>query len=99
MASHPLPLGVRGLLVGAWFERRRRVAISGGFAEVTAVRVTLLADTAEPAEEIDAARARDARESARHRIETLGVLGAADELEACHDELARAEARLAVLEG
>ena len=79
--------------------RTRRVAISGGFAEVTAERVTLLARTAEPAEEIDAARAREARERAAREVEALGVLAPVAELEACRDELARAQARLAVLEG
>jgi len=38
----------------------RRVAVSGGFAEVLADRVIVLADSAERAEEIDLARARAA---------------------------------------
>ena len=39
-------------------------AISGGFAEISNNKVFLLAETAEPAEEIDQARAREAKERA-----------------------------------
>lgn len=46
----------------------RRIAVSGGFAEVSDNRITVLADTAERAEEIDVARARAAAERARRRL-------------------------------
>ena len=41
-----------------------KVALGGGFAEVTPERVVVLADTAERAEEIDLERARRAKERA-----------------------------------
>ncbi len=46
----------------------RYLAVSGGFAEVGPDRVTLLAETAERPEEIDAARARAARARAQERL-------------------------------
>ena len=74
--------------------RSQRVAVSGGFAEVTGQRVTVLARTAEPAEEIDVERAQRARESATRQVHELGPLADPAEIEARSDELARAEARL-----
>jgi len=75
-----------------------RVAVSGGFAEVTAERVTILARTAEPAGEIDRDRAVAARDRARVELEELGTLSPGYELERARDELARAEARIEALE-
>jgi F-type H+-transporting ATPase subunit epsilon len=43
-------------------------AVSGGFMEVLPTRVTILADTAERADEIDEARAEAARRQAEERI-------------------------------
>jgi F-type H+-transporting ATPase subunit epsilon len=50
------------------------VAVSGGFMDVTPDRVTILADTAELAEEIDLERARQARVRAEQRL----LAGASD---------------------
>ena len=47
---------------------RTPFAISGGFMEVLPNRVTILADTAERADEIDEARAEAARQRAEERI-------------------------------
>jgi F-type H+-transporting ATPase subunit epsilon len=44
------------------------IFVSGGFLEVQSDRVTVLADTAERAEEIDVARAEEARRRAEQRI-------------------------------
>lgn len=46
----------------------QRVAVGGGFMEVAANRVTVLADTAERAEEIDVDRARRAKARAEARL-------------------------------
>jgi F-type H+-transporting ATPase subunit epsilon len=47
---------------------RHHVAVSGGFAEVTPEKVTVLADAAERATEIDIARAEAALENARRAL-------------------------------
>ena len=49
-------------------DSQRRMAISGGFAEVLGDSVTILAETAEFAEEIDPERAREARDRALERL-------------------------------
>jgi F-type H+-transporting ATPase subunit epsilon len=51
-------------------------AISGGFMEVRNNRVTVLADAAEAAEEIDAARAEAARQRAQERLKEAREAGA-----------------------
>ncbi len=69
--------------------------VSGGFLEVSDNRVIVLADTAEHAEEIDEARAQEAR---RHAEESLAQ-GASDEDRAqLQAALARAVQRLHVSE-
>jgi len=49
-------------------EGLKRVATSGGFVEVLKTGVTVLAETAEFAEEIDKGRAEQARQRARERL-------------------------------
>ena len=61
-----LTVGV--LQFGPYGNEKRRMAISGGFAEVAHDRVTVLADTAELAEEIDLERALRARARAEARL-------------------------------
>ena len=53
------------------------MAVGGGFIEVRPDRVTILADSAERAEEIDIERAEAARRRAEERLHT-GVPGAVD---------------------
>lgn len=60
-----LRIGVLKYRTGGHYEP---VAISGGFAEVTGDRVTVLAEAAERASEIDVLRARAALERAEARL-------------------------------
>jgi F-type H+-transporting ATPase subunit epsilon len=67
------------------------MAISGGFAQVAANGVTVLAETAESEEHIDAERARAARERAAERLNNAAE--GVDEARA-HAALSRAVNRL-----
>jgi len=71
------------------------LAISGGFLEVRPDHVIVLADQAERAEEIDAARAEEARKRAEERLKQKGA--GIDEQRA-EAALRRAMVRLSVLE-
>lgn len=71
MSNHA-PL-VSGLQVGVVFygeagREKERMAVSGGFVEVSDNKVTILADTAELSGEIDVLRAREARRRAEQRL-------------------------------
>ena len=71
------------------------VALSGGFLEVRDDRVIILADTAERSDEIDAARAEEARERAAAQLASReGLMDIAFVTAA----LNRAQARLRVVE-
>ena len=56
-------------------EEEVSLAISGGFLEVRPDRVVVLADTAERAEEIDVARAEEAKKRAQERLAERRVPG------------------------
>ena len=71
------------------------MAITGGFIEVRQNRVTILADAAERAEEIDTVRAEEARRRAQRRLEERV---AEEDLARAEASLARALARLKVVE-
>jgi F-type H+-transporting ATPase subunit epsilon len=73
------------------------LAVFGGFMDVRADRVVVLTDAAEPAEEIDATRAQEARERAQ-QVLAAGTASAADEQRA-RAELQRSLVRLRVSEG
>jgi len=70
----------------------KRVAVAWGFAEVLPEKVTILAETAEKAEDIDTARAEAARKKAEAELQKAGPEGN-DEAQAA---LQRATARLEV---
>jgi F-type H+-transporting ATPase subunit epsilon len=73
--------------------REEVLVIGGGFVEVSDDRVTVLADSAERAEEIDVARA----EAARRRAElAMRRYRGRPEYAAAHDALRRSRARLRV---
>lgn len=74
-------------------EERSYVAIANGFAEALADRVTVLAQVAERAEEIDVAKAKAALERAEQR---LSAGGPQTDLEAARESQARAATRLLV---
>ena len=70
-ANHaPMVAGLRAgvLFYGPVGAEKRRMAISGGFLEVADNHVTILADTAELAEEIDVERAERALRRAEKRL-------------------------------
>ena len=71
------------------------VALSGGFMEIRDDKVTILADTAERSDEIDQARAEEARQKAANQLATrehdIDIASAMAALQ-------RAQARLRVVE-
>jgi F-type H+-transporting ATPase subunit epsilon len=69
--------------------------VEGGFLEVRDDRVTILADAAEHAEEIDVARAQDARRSAQETLSRVQEQIAISEAQA---NLRRSQLRLRVAE-
>jgi F-type H+-transporting ATPase subunit epsilon len=71
------------------------LAVSGGFMEVRPERVIILADTAERAEEIDVARAEEARRRAEEAKAGAAAAGAEAQM-AAEASLARSLARLKV---
>lgn len=70
----------------------RRLAVAWGFAEVLPHKVTILAETAEKAEEIDTARAEAAKKRAEAELHKAGAEGNKDAQAA----LDRAKTRLDV---
>jgi F-type H+-transporting ATPase subunit epsilon len=72
--------------------RSGNFAVSAGFAEISDDRVSVLADLAEGASEIDAAAAERERAQAAEEMKTAGV----DTLEQIRGRFELAEARLAV---
>ena len=56
----------------------KRLAVAWGFAEVLPHKVTILAETAERAEDIDVARARAAKQRAEEELRKAGAGGDAE---------------------
>jgi F-type H+-transporting ATPase subunit epsilon len=74
--------------------RLQRLAVAWGFAEVLPTRVTILAETAERAQDIDVKRAQAAKQRAKEELSKAGPNGSAEAQAA----LQRANARLEVAE-
>ena len=70
----------------------RRLMVSGGFVEVNADRVSVLADLAEFPDEVDAARARAERDDAERRLGAFS--GPPEEMAELRTRLDRAATRL-----
>jgi F-type H+-transporting ATPase subunit epsilon len=68
----------------------KRVAVAWGFAEILQTKVTVLAETAEKAEEIDIARAEAAKKKAEAELQRSGL----EVNEEAQEALQRAQARL-----
>jgi F-type H+-transporting ATPase subunit epsilon len=72
----------------------KHLACAWGFVEVLPDKVTILAEIAERAEDIDIARARAARERAEAAMKT--ATGSAEEQRKAHEDMLRATTRLEV---
>ena len=70
----------------------KRLAVAWGFAEVLQTKVTILAESAEKAEEIDTGRAEAAKRKAEAELQKAGLEGN----EEAEKALQRAQARLDV---
>lgn len=65
-------LAIGRILVRKATGDEKHFAVTGGFVEVVNNKLTLLAEAAEPVEEIDIERAKEARERAQERLESGG---------------------------
>ncbi|HEX8288212.1 MAG TPA: F0F1 ATP synthase subunit epsilon [Pyrinomonadaceae bacterium] len=74
-----------------------RMVVSGGFVEVSANKVSIMADVAERADEINAEAARAERESAEKVLSAWS--GTEDEFEVEKERLEKAQARLQLASG
>ncbi len=92
----PLMTGL-GTGILTWWRRGRghTVAVSLGYAEVLPDHVSVLAETAETAHEVEVDRAMASKERAERRLAQLG--NAEIDLERARQALARAESRLRVV--
>ena len=80
-------------------QHQEYLAVAGGFAEVRAERVIILAEHAERPEEIDRERAERARQRAEMRLQGRSPTGDAEEIDFARalEALARALTRLLVV--
>nr|CAA9229885.1 ATP synthase epsilon chain [uncultured Armatimonadetes bacterium] len=89
-------LGVGECMVRLPTGAEERLALAGGFLEVSRERVTVLADTAEFANEIDATRAEESLAQARDMLQRLD--GSVDR-ETANAAVRRAQNRLRIARG
>lgn len=90
-------LGVGECIVRTASGAEETLAIAGGFVDVSRERVTVLADTAEFASEIDLTRAEASLARAREMLSQVGT-GSVDPAEA-NAALRRAQARIRIARG
>jgi len=64
------PLSIAAVRLKRGNEVVKRIAVNGGLLEVSANKVTILAQSAEEPAEIDVTRAREAKERAERRLQT-----------------------------
>lgn len=76
-----------------------RLAVAGGFFEVTREGVHVIADAAERSEEIDVNRARDAKSRAEERLQQASAKHVDVDTEKARSALERALNRLSVASG
>jgi len=86
-----------GVLSYVQSDATHRLHVSGGFVEVNADRVSVLAEVAERPEEIDAARARIAREHAEKTLSAFS--GTEEDFEIARARLERNVVRLQLATG
>jgi len=77
-------------------EREEAMAVGGGFLQVARDQVLILADSAERADEVDEARAEEARRRARETLANAVNSGQHLQAEAARTALHRADARIQV---
>lgn len=75
-----------------------KLAVRGGFVEVNTEKVSILADSAETQDEIDAVEARAERESAEKAL-AAAASGSVEETEVIREQLEAANVRLQVAAG
>jgi F-type H+-transporting ATPase subunit epsilon len=96
----PLLAALRaGVLTYSEAGRESRLAIGGGFAEVTQERMTVLAPSAESPEQIDPTEAEARRANAAAALDEAGINAPLDEVAKLREALERADARVDVLRG
>jgi len=96
----PLLAALRpGVLTFSVGGRESRLALGGGFAEVTQERVTVLAPSAEAPDKIDATEAEARRANAARALDEAGVAAPLEEVAQLREALERAQARVDVLRG
>jgi F-type H+-transporting ATPase subunit epsilon len=86
-----------GVLTFMQGERTGQLLVSGGFVEVASDRVSVMAEIAERPEEIDAARARLAREHAEKTLSAWS--GTEEDFEVARARLERSVVRLQLASG
>ena len=91
LVSELAPGTIEYCAVGRPADRPERLAVSWGYVEVLPQQVSVLAETAEKAAEIDVPRAESARKRAEERIRTAGK---DVDLDRAMASLARSVARL-----